>query len=113
MLLHQTRLMTFFTRTLHWVGAEFFVIGYRLRPTLFVEYLVFSCVTVHDSPRLTILLTPPVELQPIEQPRGRKRRRKQLFDESIVLANKFEIIMGFLCMCIHRRIHTHRCEKAF
>lgn len=81
--------MTFFTHTLHWVGAEFFVIGYRLRPTLFVEYLVFSCVTVHDSPRLTILLTPPVELRPIEQPRGRKRRRKQLFDESTVLTNKF------------------------
>ncbi|KAH7864454.1 hypothetical protein Vadar_029735 [Vaccinium darrowii] len=43
----------------------------------------------HDSPNLVIRRTPPDEQQLVEQPRGRKRRRKLLFDESTVLTNKF------------------------
>ncbi|XP_058225203.1 sister chromatid cohesion 1 protein 3 [Rhododendron vialii] len=42
-----------------------------------------------SPPQLVIRATPPAEQQPVEQPRGRNRRRRQLFDESTVLTNKF------------------------
>ncbi|KAL3516561.1 hypothetical protein ACH5RR_023463 [Cinchona calisaya] len=44
----------------------------------------------HASPGLAIRATPPVEQQPVEQPRAkqRKRRRRQLYDEQTVLTNK-------------------------
>ncbi|KAE9459839.1 hypothetical protein C3L33_08257, partial [Rhododendron williamsianum] len=55
-------------------------------PDNFNSHIAFE----HASPpQLVIRATPPAEQQPVEQPRGRNRRRRQLFDESTVLTNKF------------------------
>lgn len=64
----------------------------------------FSCVADHDSPNLVIRRTPPDEQQLVEQPRGRKRRRKLLFDESTVLTNKYGL---FMRTYKYKRMHTH------